>query len=176
MICDPNNLKTDFHLLLDGPILVMSDHDLWNAGIQWLQRSRGYKVHSWQLKSEVGFYNEVSETLLWKQQFGYSSWGGNLDALNDGATSWPDLDNKHIVIAIDNAERLKKWFGNKTHHIWDIFQNAARMQLFFGVGLLVMVKTTSDGEATRWAKAERVSKLTRKSFPGKELLRNAEIT
>ena len=176
MICEPNNLKTDFYLLREGPILVMSDHELWQDGTLWLQRTCGYRHHSWKLKSEEEFYQEVSKTLLWKQQFGYTPWTGNLDALNDGAANWPVLGEERIVISIDNAERLKKWFGGKTEHIWEIFQDAARTQLLFGVGLLVMVKTSSDGEATRWAKAEHVIKLTSKTFPGAQLAKDADMT
>lgn len=169
MICDPNNLETDFFLLRDGPILVMSDHDLWRAGIQWLQAKRGYKLHNWELNSEAEFFQEVSKSMLWEEQFGYSPWTGNLNALNDGAESWPTPGEERIVISIDNAERLENWFGGLTPHIWDILQNAARMQLLFGVGLLVMVNTSSADEATRWAKAERVTMLTRETFLGAQL-------
>nr|WP_323777078.1 barstar family protein [Amylibacter sp.] len=174
MICDPNNLKTDFFLLRDGPVWVTSDYRLWQAGQQWLHKARGYKSHNWQLTSEAEFHEEVSKSLLWEQQFGYTHWNGNLDALNEGAASWPLADAKRLVISVENAQRLKKWFGGNTNHIWDILQDAARVQLLFSVGLLVIVYTSSDGEATRWAKVKGVSKLTRKTFPGAQLLKDAE--
>lgn len=173
MICDPEKLQTDFFLLREGPILVMSDQDLFRAGTQWLQKNRGYKAHKWNLNSEAEFYQEVSKTLCWEQQFGYPSWNGNFNALSDGLANWPVSDAERILISLDNAERLKMWFGKNTEHFWDIFQEAARMQLLFGVGLLVMVNTSSEGEASLWAKAARVCKLTRKGFPGAELYKNA---
>jgi len=151
MIRDPANLQTDFFLLRDGPICVTSDRALWQTGTDWLRLNRGYKTHSWKLRSETEFYHEVSKTV---------SWNGNLDALSDGVNNWPLAGDARVAITVDNADRLKNWFGNKTNHIWDILQEAARMQLLFGVRMLVMVNTSSEGEATRWAKASGVSKLT----------------
>ena len=36
-----------------------------------------------------GFMQQVSDVLLWEDQFGYQGWDGNLDALNDGFRYYP---------------------------------------------------------------------------------------
>ncbi|WP_139279309.1 hypothetical protein [Roseovarius marisflavi] len=87
MICDPSNLETDFLLFRDGPVVVTSERSLWTQSTQWLVASRNFEHHRWQLASEPSFYDEVSKTLNWKEQFGYERWNGKLDALNDGASS-----------------------------------------------------------------------------------------
>lgn len=73
---------------------------------------------------------------------------------------------------MDNAEKFKKWFGSKQVAIWDIFQDASRMQLLFGVGLLLMVYPNSSREARSWAKADGVLEIRSTSFPGAQLAKN----
>lgn len=173
MICDQNNLEEDYFLLRDGPIVVMSDRELWQAGVNWLRTEKGYPEHSWQLGSKTDFFEEVSKTFAWNQQFGYPNWGGNLDALNDAARSWQVLGANRVVIAIDNAERLKPWLNGMTDALWDILQGAAREQLLFGVGLIVMVNTSSCRQARQWANQKHVAGLHRKSYPGSALFKAA---
>ncbi len=173
MICDPNDVKTDFFLFRVGPVIVTSDRSLWEQGTQWLVAERKFEHHPWWLDSEESFYEEVSKTLGWKDQFGYDRWNGNLDALNDGASNCTFPTAQRIVISLDNADRLKSWFGAKERAILDIFQEAAHMQLLFGVGLLVMVYTKSNSEAKRWAKADGVLEIDKTSFPGAQLARDA---
>lgn len=176
MVFDRNHLQTDFFLLRDGPVLVTSDRELWQAGTRWLRDVRGYRHVPWLLRSETEFHAEVSESFSWSQQFGYSPWNGNLAAFNDGVVSYPFGNNERVLITMENAERLKNWFGKRTTGVWDGFCRAARVHLLFGVKLLVLANTSSDGEAIRWTKPPGVLRLTRSTFPGAQIAREAEQT
>lgn len=125
--------------------------------------------HPWYLASQEAFFEEVSKTLGWKDQFGHDRWNGNWDALNDGASSCSFPTAQRVLISIDNADRLKSWFGAKEGAIWDTFQEAAQMQLLFDVGLLLMVYTQSDSEAKRWAKSNGLLEIDKTSLPGAQL-------
>lgn len=173
MLFDPNDLDTDFFLYREGPIVVTCDRAIWENGIKWLVNARGFKRHHWTLNTEEAFYDEVSETLSWKEQFGYERWNGNLDALNDGASACEFTEGQRILISIDNADRLKNWFGQRTANIWDIFKDASRMQLIFGVGLLLIVYSKSNEEVEEWSKVDRVFELRANEFLGGQLARNA---
>ena len=176
MVYDPENLPTDFFLMRDGPVSVTSDAELWRAGAEWLAGARGFQAHHWTLADENSFHAEVSRTLKWKHQFGYSTWSGNLDALNDGASGLYLLKADRLLVTVRDGQRLKNWFGSKTSAIWEIFVDAARLNLMFGVGVLVWVHTASEGEAKRWAKAPGVMHVARKSFPGAAVALEAGLT
>jgi hypothetical protein len=124
-----------------------------------LVEQRDYTLHDWQLTSKTGFFGEVSESLNWEAQFGYAPWTGNLDALNDGIIHWDAKGAERVLISIDNAEQLERWFSGKSASFWDILHDMTRAQLLLGTGLLILAKVETPALAEAWAKLPCMNRL-----------------
>ena len=114
MFTDADMDRADWRLLQEGAVSLFWKPQVLDAAKDDLKQL-GYEI----LDIECGhgvehFRAQVSLALRWEEQFGYSPWTGNLDALNDALREYPApasgrsalaLLGFHALAAVDHVQR-----------------------------------------------------------------------
>lgn len=90
------------------------------------------------------FYEQVSTTLNWQEQFGYSPWNGNLNALNDGFRDYPFGPSRRSALVFDGFHLLVEEDKAFAHALLDIVESSARDYLLRGQILVTLVQTDDN--------------------------------
>src|SRR5262249_25532178 len=95
-------------------------------------------------RGRSSFYEQFSQALHWKEQFGYFPWRGNLDALNDGLRNYPFGSAGRSALVLDGFNLLANDDCKFPHAVLDIIEYSARDHLLTGKILLCLVQTDDN--------------------------------
>jgi hypothetical protein len=99
--------EIEWRLLQNGAINLYKDETIFEEDCKSLKKV-GYKVFHINCDSILTFTTDITNALDWENQFGYSPWRGNLDALNDAMRD-TTLGNKgKLSLACRNFHKLVK--------------------------------------------------------------------
>lgn len=81
--------RADWPLLQNGAVSLFWSHNVLRETRQSLEKL-GYEIFDVEFgRKAPGFHEQMSHVLKWEDQFGYSFWNGDLDALQDGMRYFP---------------------------------------------------------------------------------------
>ena len=117
-------------------------------------------------KGWASFQAQLSSLLRWEEQFGYSPWNGNLDALNDGLSGYPFPGNNKSALALVGFHQLVRGNKRSSSVVLDLLEYQSRQHLLFSKRLVVLVQTDDNrfvppsvgGRAPRWNREEWMDK------------------
>jgi hypothetical protein len=136
--------RPDWKFVRDGAVtLFWKLEHLSHAKLE-LQKV-DYEIH--EIGCNLGldhFKMRMSETLRWKEQFGYSPWTGNLDAFNEGVRFLPAPRSHRFALVLLGFHELASCDPKIAHGVLDIFEDAARYQLLLGRILVCFVQTNDN--------------------------------
>jgi hypothetical protein len=147
MFTDADMDRADWRLLQEGAVslfwkpqvLDATKDDLKQLGYEILDIECGHGVEH--------FRAQVSLALRWEEQFGYSPWTGNLDALNDALREYPAPASGRSALALLGFHALAAVDGDFAFRTLDLIECAARRRLLLG-DLLVCLVQTNDNRFT----------------------------
>ncbi len=116
-------------LILDTAVTQLSDLD--------------YRIAELDCSSEAAFFRSVSAALKWTEQFGYSDWNGNLDALNDAMRAETDILTDRFLLVARNFHQARDFSEDIFNTFWDIFEFQGRDALLFGQAKIGFVQVDS---------------------------------
>lgn len=90
------------------------------------------------------FYEQFSQVLHWKEQFGYYPWRGSLDALNDGFRDYPFGSSGRSALVLHGFHLLANEDSKFAHTVLDIIECSARDHLLTGKILICLVQTDDN--------------------------------
>ena len=113
-------------------------------------------------KGWASFQSQASSLLRWDEQFGYSPWNGNLDALNDGLPAYPVPANNKAVLALVGFHSLVRSDQRSSNVLLDLLEYHSRQFLLFSKRLIVLVQTDDNrfvpplvgGRTPQWNREE----------------------
>lgn len=136
--------RADWPLLQNGAVNLF-----WSRGV--LSETRkdlaalGYEESEIVFGSKApGFHTQMSNALKWEQQFGYSFWNGNLDALTDGMRYFPFGPSGRSALVFLGFHNFTAKSPQTAHAVLDIIENAARDHLLSGRLLIALVQTNDN--------------------------------
>lgn len=114
----------------------------------------------------ASFRTQVSGFLKWDEQFSYSPWTGNLDALNDGLRGYPFPLNNRAALTLTDFHVLDRSDPRASHVVLDLLESHSRDFLLFAKRLVVLVQTddarfyppTIGGKRPQWNRQEWADK------------------
>jgi hypothetical protein len=132
--------RADWPLLKNGSInLFISESILEEAKNQL--RALEYEVADVSYDSVEGFRLAMTNILQWQDQFGYSPWNGNLDALVDAFVSFPFPPSKAAAICVTNYDKLNRDDAGLARVFLDIIEYQSRNYLLRGCRLIALIQT-----------------------------------
>jgi hypothetical protein len=150
----PNKLSTysrfDFGILRRSPIFKYHKKDLLEEDIQKLKKLN-YLIYRIDCSSEDSVYDQVSDMLRWKNQFGYARWEKNLDTLNDGMGGLEcPKENEGVCIVLDSFDTFFKLeqriaLGMVDVMVWNFYE-----RLLFGEKFILFLQT--DDPSVRYGR------------------------
>lgn len=158
---DLNN-RADWTLLRNGVVSLFWNMDVLDEAERALSEL-GYDIaRIFCAKGWGSFERQLSDALLWEEQFGYAPWNGNLDALNDGMRGYPFGPSKRAALVLTGFNTLVDRDAQVSHIILDILESNARDFLLFGMTLITLVQTDDSrfdcpeigGRRPRWNNRE----------------------
>jgi hypothetical protein len=118
--------------LLDGAVNLFWQPAILAEALDDL-RKLGYEIGEVSCRSgRSGFYEQFSHVLRWEEQFGYSPWSGNLNALNDGLRYYPFGSADRSALVLDGFHFLANEDSEFAHVVLDLIERAARNYLLTG--------------------------------------------
>ena len=132
--------EIEWQLLQNGSINLYKDEVLFEEDCELLKKV-GYKVAYIDCSSLLSFETDITEALEWKKQFGYSPWGGNLDALNDGMRDTTLGYNGKFTLACKNFHKLVKVNKNMAMAFLDLLEYNSRNHLLDGCLFIGLIQT-----------------------------------
>lgn len=87
----------------------------------------------------------MSSVLKWQELFGYESWSGNLNALNDGMRYYPFGPSRRSALVLTGFHHLVAVDSERAQIILDIIERAARDHLLEAKLLITLVQTDDPG-------------------------------
>lgn len=124
------------HLFWSQEVLSATRKDLIELGYEEREITFGSKA--------PGFHTQMSHALNWQDQFGYSSWSGGLDALNDGMRHFPFGPSGHSALIFLGFHHFVAKSPDTAHAVLDIIESAARDHLLTGRFLIALVQTNHN--------------------------------
>jgi hypothetical protein len=161
--------QLDFRLLLDCAVTLYFRREYLDLDVDWLKRN-GYTVHLIDCTVLTEFQRQVSRILQFKENFGYESWTGNLDALNDGYWNLDFTSVTGVVLCLLRFDCLFGVDRSSANSILDIIECNSRQKLLYGHRLFALVQT-DDPEiridpigchVPRWNQRERLDETRRR--------------
>lgn len=153
--------RADWSLLQTGAVSLFWKKTVLDLVERDLERL-GYEVLTVRCDDAGEFHRQVSDALKWVEQFGYSPWTGNLDALNDGLRHFPFGPSKCAALRIEGFDQL--WAADQptAFAFLDMFEDASRTHLLHGCRLIGLVQTDDPefrcdplgGRQPQWNPAE----------------------
>ncbi|WP_296617837.1 hypothetical protein [Sphingomonas sp.] len=112
------------------------------------------------------FQTQMSSLLRWDEQFGYSPWNGNLDALNDGLSGYPFPSSNKAALALVGFHSLVRNDRRSSGVVLDLLEYHSRQFLLFSKRLIVLVQTDDNrfvpplvgGRTPQWNREEWMNK------------------
>ncbi|MGI9383521.1 MAG: hypothetical protein ACR2PO_10230 [Methyloligellaceae bacterium] len=153
--------RYDWDLLQNGAINLYFKHAVFEEAITSLEQL-GYHIIRLRFDNEKQFEADMTRALKWQQQFGYSPWNGNLDALNDGFRDEPFNSADDTAFCIENFQACVAHDGYMATTLLDILARTSRNYLLFGKRLIGLIQTNDPefdrdglgGTTTHWNEAE----------------------
>lgn len=140
MFSDNDLERADWFLLQNGAVNLFYKKDVFETAKKELSEL-GYRLAHVECNTAEEFKRDISDALNWEEQFGYKTWDGNLNALNDGLDSPPMNTKKLLAIACKNFEKLYLSDKDFATGFLDIFEYQSRNRLLFGERLIALVQT-----------------------------------
>ena len=132
--------RADWPLLQNGAINVYLKPSLFEQAISDLHALE-YRIIRLAFESQRQFEAELSLALKWQEQFGYSPWNGNLDALNDGFRDEPLSSSDNTALCIENFQAYVREDEQAATGLLDIVESTSRDYLLFGKRLIALIQT-----------------------------------
>ncbi len=132
--------RADWPLLKNGAVHLYWKIDVYDETIQAL-KALNYRIMNIHYESIDQFKSELSFKLKWQEQFGYSPWDGNINALNDGFRGEPFNSSDRNAICISNYHGLASEDKNLAFKLLDLIACHSRDYLLFGKVLLGLIQT-----------------------------------
>lgn len=161
MFKEPNHNRIDWRLLQNGAVSLF-----WRA--EYLEEAQrelaglGYEIIEVAYTSLDQFKHDLSVALKWEEQFGYSAWGGNLNALNDGLGWFSSEGPSRVALCFTRFHGL--WRADKriAHALLDMIESESRDALLVGKHLICLVQTNDanfhpdglGGRTAQWNERE----------------------
>lgn len=130
----------DFELLRHGATTLFRRLVLFNAAVDQLA-ALGYLVHRIDARARVPFVDGLTKALRFHDNFGYTPWGGNLDALNDAFRYVSFDDHRGVAFAFHGLDALHQVEPRLAQCTLDILESSARDHMLFGHRLLAVVQS-----------------------------------
>jgi len=135
-----NMERADWQLLRDGAVTLFWNKDIFHKAMNSL-RDLDYRILELPYETMPKFCESVSNSLKWKQQFGYTPWTGNLDALNDGIRGEPSASSDDTAICLSGFHNMVRDDSEWATALLDILEYQSRNYLLFGQRLIILVQT-----------------------------------
>ena len=157
--------RADWPLLQNGAVnLFFAKSYLEETQAQL--RALDYEVIEIIYEAADSFRSALTVALRWQQQFGYSPWTGNLDALDDAFSSFPFRPSKSAAICVSNYDWLMRENEHLGQTFLDIIENQSKSHLLHGCRLLALIQTNDPkisfeklgARAAQWNRRERMMK------------------
>jgi hypothetical protein len=143
-LTDADYGRADWPLLQNGAVHLFWSREVLSATRKSLTEL-GYEEGEITFESKApGFHAQMSRALKWQDQFGYSSWNGNLDALNDGMRYFPFETSGRSALIFLGFHHFASKSPATAHAILDIIERAARDHLLSGRLLIALVQTDDN--------------------------------
>jgi hypothetical protein len=130
----------DFELLRHGATTLFRRPALFNAAVDELS-ALGYSVHRIDARARVPFVAGLTEALRFLENFGYTPWTGNLNALNDAFREVLFGDHRGVAFAFHGLDALHRVEPDLAQGTLDILEASARDHMLFGHRLLAVVQS-----------------------------------
>ncbi len=136
--------RADWPLIKDGAVSLF-----WSPTVlAETQRELaliGYEIAVVTCREGQGTFREqFSEVLKWGEQFGYASWGGNLNALEDAFCSYPFGSSGRSALVLDGFHALVAEDKTTAEVVLDMIERWSRNHLIQGKILLGLVQTDDN--------------------------------
>ena len=161
---DADHQRADWQLLQNGAVSLFWQPSVLDDAQQALA-ALGYEIA--EISCEAGrFKAEMSRALKWQEQFGYSPWTGNLDALNDGLRHVPFGPSGRMALTLRRFHELVAVDADFAWKVIDLIEYNARDLLLEGKLLIGLVQTDDNlyacpplgGRSVRWNGQEWLDK------------------
>ena len=133
-------LAADLKLLHDGAV-----HLFWQSAVldEWCAEldALGYAIHVVDCADDLAMRTRLSEVLCWEEQFGYGPWTGNLDALNDGMSSFPFDGVEKAALVFLRFDLHVQRGQRAANGLLDVIERQSRNRLLRATRLLALVQT-----------------------------------
>ena len=133
-------IEIEWQLLQNGSINLYKDEVVFEEDCESLKKV-GHKVAYIDCSSLLSFKTDLTEALVWKQQFGYSPWSGNLNALNDGMRDITLGYNGKFTLACKNFHKLVKTDKKMAMAFLDLLEYNSRNHLLDGCLFIGLIQT-----------------------------------
>jgi hypothetical protein len=130
----------DYELLRHGATALFHRPALFNAVVDELA-VLGYLVHRIDARALAPFVADLTEALRFQENFGYSPWGGKLDALDDAFCEVRFGDHRAVAFAFNGFDALHRVEPYMAQCTLDMFEANARDHMLFGHRLLAVVQS-----------------------------------
>jgi len=159
---DEDMNRADWPLLQNGAINLFWRPEILNEAQRALGLL-GYEIAEISGRSGwSGFRTQMSFTLRWDEQFGYASWTGNMNALNDGLRGYPFGVSHRNALVIRDFDILVEEDREGSRILLDLLETTARDHLLWGKTLVVLIHTNDNrydsgpvgGRSAHWNQRE----------------------
>jgi len=132
--------RLDWRLMQNGAVTLFYRTDLFDDAIEWL-RAHAYVVHVIDASTINSFTDEMTVALRFQEQFGFSPWNGNLNALNDAFRYLSGGETTGVVFCFKEYDRLATADGHFAHAVLDILESNSRDHALLGQRLFALVQS-----------------------------------
>ena len=140
MIEDGSEQRADWPFIKDGAITLFWRRALFNAAKETL-RSLDYDLLQLECSTVERFKLELSAALRWEEQFGYSPWDGNLNALDEGVAWYRFPPSSNVALAFAGFHRLVAEDPVTARGLLDVIELQSRNHLAAGRRLIALIQT-----------------------------------
>lgn len=135
-----NLASLEWRLLQNGAINIYSNKNIIKSHYEQLEKE-GYQIEILRCDTKETFEHDITMTLNWKEQFGYSPWNGNLNALNDAMREMNISKNGKLVLVCENFHKLVKIDSNCAIAFLDLLEYNSRNHLLVGCRTIGLIHT-----------------------------------
>jgi hypothetical protein len=132
--------EIEWRLLQNSSINLYKDETIFEEDCKSLKKV-GYKVSQVNCDSVLTFTTDITNALDWKNQFGYSPWNGNLDALNDAMRDTTLGHKGKFALACKNFHKLVKADKNMAIVFLDLLEYNSRNHLLENCLFIGLIQT-----------------------------------
>jgi len=160
-----NDETRDARMLALGAVHLFMQMDIYEEALAEFC-DLGYLTIKLKFETVSKFESDLSAALKWEDQFGYSPWNGNLNALNDGFRGEPFESSDSTAICIENFDALVSSNSTLSFHLLDMIERHSRNYLLYGKKLIALIQTNEPkyscdkigAGSTHWNEKEWLNK------------------